>query len=114
MEVYYKLDKTEKAREIWYEVAKRYQQRLTFYASLGFEEQDGLTDEISMDVQRYRSLVDMLVYVRDEEIIEQEAQTFNEYLELFDYSSEENEIPDEDEMLQKLLNSEDSTTTDSM
>ncbi len=114
MEVYYKLDKTEKAREIWYEVAKRYQQRLTFYASLGFEEQDGLTDEISMDVQRYRSLVDMLVYVRDEEIIEQEAQTFNEYLELFDYSSEENEIPDEDEMLQKLLNSEDYTTTDSM
>jgi tetratricopeptide (TPR) repeat protein len=114
MEVYYKLDKPEKAREIWYQVAERYQDRLTYYASLDFEKQDALTDEISMDVQRYRSLVDMLVYVGDEDIVQKEAETFNSYLEKFSSPSGEMEAPDEDQMFQELLNSEDKAVNDTL
>jgi hypothetical protein len=114
MEVYYKLDKPEKAREIWYQVAERYQDRLTYYASLDFEKQDALTDEISMDVQRYRSLVDMLVYVGDEDIVQKEAETFNSYLEKFSSPSDEMEAPDEDQMFQELLNSEDKAVNDTL
>ena len=113
MEVYYKLDKPEKARKIWYDVASRYQGRINYYASLEPERLDDLSDEISMDLQRYRSLVDMLIYVGDEEILEKEAQTFNTYLELFGYSSEMDE-PTQDEMIEMLLNSQDSTTSDSL
>ena len=113
MEVYYKLDKPEKAREIWYDVAKRYQDKLEYYASLEYERQEGLSEEISMDVQRYRSLVDMLVYVRDDEILEKEAETFNSYLELFNYANDTDE-PTEDEMIEMLLNAQDSSSADSL
>jgi hypothetical protein len=110
MEVYYKLDKPEKAREIWYDVVKRYQEKLEYYASLDYERLENLSEELSMDIQRYRSLVDMLVYVRDEDILEKEAETFNSYLELFNYSNDLSE-PTEDEVIEMLLNSQDSSTT---
>jgi hypothetical protein len=67
-----------------------------------------------MDVQRYRSLVDMLVYVGDEDIVQKEAETFNSYLEKFSSPSDEMEAPDEDQMFQELLNSEDKAVNDTL
>ena len=114
IEVYYKLDKVEKARAIWQDVAKKYQEKLRYFSSLDYERQVNLTEEISTDIQRYRSLVDMLIYVQDDEMMQKEAETFNSYLELFDYGNQMQQQPTEEELMQKLLDSGDSTQSDSI
>ena len=73
-----------------------------------------MVEEISTDIQRYRSLVDMLIYVQDDEMMQKEAETFNSYLELFDYGNEMQQQPTEEELMQKLLDSGDSTQLDSI
>jgi tetratricopeptide (TPR) repeat protein len=114
IEVYYKLDKVEKAREIWQEVAKKYQEKLRYFSSLSYEKQSDLVEEISNEIQRYRSLVDMLIYVQDDEMMQQEAETFNSYLELFEYGNQVEDAPSEQELMERLLNSEDSSDNDTL
>ncbi|QTY26111.1 DUF2723 domain-containing protein [Flavobacterium sp. CS20] len=114
IEVYYKIDKTEKARAIWQDVAKKYQEKLRYFSSLNYDRQSQLAEEISTEIQRYRSLVDMLIYVQDDEMMQKEAETFNSYLELFDYGNQLEETPSKEDLMNKLLNSGDSSQTDTI
>ena len=114
IEVYYKLDKVEKARAIWQEVAVKYQEKLRYFSSLSYEKQSELVDPISSEIQRYRSLVDMLIYVQDDEMMQEEAETFNSYLELFEYGNQVEESPSEEELINRLLNSSDTSNGDTL
>ena len=88
---YYQIGEKERAREIWQKVAKKYQESLQYYSQLGLDRQYQMGEEIITNIERYRSLVDLLLYNQDEQLIEEEAQKFNEYLQLFEHFYEDEE-----------------------
>ncbi|WP_458627841.1 protein O-mannosyl-transferase family [Winogradskyella sp. PC D3.3] len=82
---YYEIGNVEKGRALYKDVAKKYQENLVYYSSLSIENQDRLVGEdIYLDIQRYRALIDILVIYNDKEFALQETKTFNSYLSLFD------------------------------
>ncbi|MDT0643399.1 DUF2723 domain-containing protein [Zunongwangia sp. F363] len=91
---YYEVNEPERAREIWEQVAQKYQENLKYYSSWDLDRQYRYADEIISNIERYRSLVDLLVRQQDEEIVREKAEEFNEYLRMFrHFYAEEEEIP---------------------
>ncbi len=89
---YYEIGKKEKARKLYKDVSKKYQENLNYWSELSIENQTRYIDEIVTDIERYRSLVDLLVIYNDEDFALKETAKFNNYLELFKhFSSEETE-----------------------
>ncbi|MFI2742061.1 protein O-mannosyl-transferase family [Zhouia sp. PK063] len=80
---YYKVGDQEKARKLYKEIVKKYQEDLDYYASLDLDWQVNYGSEIVTTISRYRSFVNILVDNNDEELGKEEAQKFNEYLEKF-------------------------------
>lgn len=95
---YYEIANVEKGRALFKDVAKKYQENLVYYSSLSLENQENkVGEDIYLDIQRYRALVDILVIYDDKEFALDETKTFNSYLSLFDalmnrYS--EDELPE--------------------
>lgn len=81
---YYEVDNKEKAQRLFKEVSKKYQENLTYYASLKIDKQERLFEDIYTDIQRYKSLVDVLVRY-DIEFAKAEGDIFNNYLRSFDH-----------------------------
>jgi tetratricopeptide (TPR) repeat protein len=80
---YYELGKEEKARKVYTDVTKKYQEHLNYYNSLKFGKQRLIADEIISDVERYRSLVQLVIEYDDEAFGRAEATKFNDYLKMF-------------------------------
>jgi len=81
---YYEVDAKEKARDLYFKVSKKYQENLTYYSGLTQDSQERLFEDIYVDIQRYKGLVDVLVRY-DIDLAEKEGNTFNNYLRLFKY-----------------------------
>ncbi|WP_445738329.1 protein O-mannosyl-transferase family [Mariniflexile sp.] len=79
---YYEVGNKEKAQKLYKDVAKKYQENLTYYSSLKPSDQERLFEEIYTDIQRYKGLVDVLVKY-DINFAEKEGDVFNSYLKLF-------------------------------
>ncbi|GGD18907.1 DUF2723 domain-containing protein [Hyunsoonleella pacifica] len=91
---YYEVDAKEKARDLYFDVSKKYQENLTHYSGLSEENQERLFEDIYVDIQRYKGLIDVLVKY-DKELAEKEGDIFNNYLRLFKYfygEEEETEV----------------------
>ena len=89
---YYEIDKPEKARKLYTDVARKYQENLTYWSELSIKNQTRYLDEIVTDIERYRSLVDLLVIYNDKDFAMQETEKFNNYLKLFKhFGSDETE-----------------------
>ena len=58
---YYEIGSKEKARKLYKDVTKKYQENLTYYSGLSKETQERYLEEIVTDIERYRSLVDLAV-----------------------------------------------------
>tara|TARA_R110000850_G_scaffold199977_1_gene326157 strand:+ start:61293 stop:64613 length:3321 start_codon:yes stop_codon:yes gene_type:complete len=116
---YFEVDQEEKGYEIYRKLAKKYQEKLDYYATFSYALQSRYLDTILMDIERYRSLVGTLLYGPDEEILKEEAEKFNSYLKLFkhfyaddleeeefdeDIDTSDMDIPDE-ETLMRLIDS---------
>lgn len=82
---YYKIGEKDKARSIFLELERIYQEKLTYWSTLSLERQYKNLDEIATDIERYRSLVDVIAIYRDEEFIGEKADAFNKYLGLFEH-----------------------------
>ncbi|WP_282031291.1 glycosyltransferase family 117 protein [Winogradskyella eximia] len=102
---YYEIGNVEKGRALYKDVAKKYQENLVYYSGLSIENQEQkVGEEIYLDIQRYRALIDILVIYNDKDFALQETKTFNSYLTLFDelmdrYSDDElPEVPDDMDM----------------
>lgn len=80
---YYKIEETEKAREIWNELATIYQQQLTYFAQLSYNEQRSVFSEIYSNIDRYRDLVDIAIVNEDEDYAREKAEEFNTYVKQF-------------------------------
>jgi hypothetical protein len=99
---YYEIGNVEKGRALFKDVARKYQENLVYYSNLSLDNQESkVGEDIYLDIQRYRALVDILVVYNDKDFALEETKTFNNYLSLFDqlmnrYSEEDlPEIPDD-------------------
>ena len=86
---------------------------MRYFGSLSYEHQSDLVDEISSEIQRYRALVDLLLYVQDDEMMQIEAEKFNSYLELFSYGEAEEE-PTEEDLIKQFIEDSDSADSDTI
>ena len=104
---YYEVDNQDKARQLFKEVATKYQENLKYYSTLTRENQDNNFTEILTDIERYKALVDVLVEY-DRDFAKEESMTFTNYLELFKqyYDSEPepeiSPVPSDKDFLQQL------------
>lgn len=79
---YYEVGNKEKAQQLFKDVSKKYQENLTYYSGLTVNSQEQLFEDIYTDIQRYKSLVDILM-TYDPEFAKTESESFNSYLKLF-------------------------------
>jgi hypothetical protein len=98
---YYEVDKPEKARQVFKDVSKIYQEKLLYYSGLKIQRQYGMADEIISDMEKYRGLIDIIIAKDTEEMARQEANEFNNYLSLFRHFYSEEEGMDVDKDLQQ-------------
>ncbi|SFW68854.1 Protein of unknown function [Sinomicrobium oceani] len=81
---YYKTGQTEKARELFLKIAEKYQENLSYYLSSGkaFTSQDN----VIYDIQRYRSVLDVVVDNDEESFGKKQTDTFNSFLDRLEKS----------------------------
>ncbi|MDT0685147.1 glycosyltransferase family 117 protein [Autumnicola psychrophila] len=96
IEGYYEVNEIEKARDLWEQVAEKYQENLNYYSTWDQDRQYRYASEIINDIERYRSLINILVRQQDEEIVKEKAEEFNTYLRLFRHFYAEDEEIDTD------------------
>lgn len=99
---YYEVGNPEKARQVYDDVSKKYQEHLVYYSGLKVARQYNIAEDIISDMERYRALIDLVVRYDREEFARSEAGKFNDYIKLFKhfYADPEDEI-DVDKGLQK-------------
>ncbi len=98
---YYKIGEKQKARDLWLKLAKKYQEQLTYFGSLELKDQYNYAEEIVTNVERYRSVVDLLLINQDREMVEEKADEFNKYLRMFTRLYSSDEEYDDEEAIQK-------------
>ena len=102
---YFEVGNKDKARKLFKDVAKKYQENLVYYSGQNLDRQGEIIDEIFTDIQKYRSLVDVLVTYDDRDFALEETKKFNEYLGLFGPLMGDEDPNTEDEVdLQELFN----------
>ncbi len=80
---YYELEATDKARGLYMEVSRKYQESLTYYSALTERNQSKYIQAIYSDIERYRGLVDVATLYETEDFVKTEMEKFNNYLRLF-------------------------------
>ena len=90
---YYKVGESNKARELFEKLKKKYQERLEYYASTSLDEQYNNIDDIIADMEAYRRNIDIVITNDSEDIAEKETLIFNEYIDKFQHF-----YKDEDDM----------------
>ncbi|WP_347373852.1 DUF2723 domain-containing protein [Aequorivita sp. Q41] len=98
---YYELENIEKARKVYKDVTAKYQEHLLYYNGLKFSKQRAIAEDIISDMERYRSLVQLVVYDDDEAYARAEAKKFNDYLKLFRHFYSPDEAMDLDRDVEK-------------
>jgi hypothetical protein len=94
---YYEVENKEKARKLYKDVAKKYQESLVYYSGFDVETQRDVVEQIFTDIQKYRALVDVLVTYDDKDFALEETKLFNSYLDAFSRLMGEDEIATEPE-----------------
>ena len=115
IEGYFEVGKPEKAKQLWEKVAGKYQQNLKFYSGWDESRQLEYADRIITDMERYRSLVDLLFRQGEREYGREKADEFNNYLKLFPrFYDEAEELEEEPVMPEEDLFELDGTKTQSL
>ncbi len=97
---YYEVGNKEKAQRLFKDVAKKYQENLTYYSGLKVENQERLFEDIYTDIQRYKGLIDVLNEY-DADFHETENDVFNNFLKLFSHFYGGEDIPVNDPQTDK-------------
>jgi cbb3-type cytochrome oxidase subunit 3 len=82
---YYKVGETEKARALFGELKKVYQDRLNYYAGIPLDEQYDKIEDIIGDMEGYRRIIDIVIENNDREMAEKETMIFNEHIDQFSH-----------------------------
>ncbi len=73
---YYNLGETEKAQNLYKEVAKKHYEKLAYYGSLDKNTQRLVGEEVVTDAARYLGLIDVLIANQDKELLSEELDTY--------------------------------------
>ena len=92
---YFEVGADEKAKKLFMDVAKKYQENLVYYSGQDVAVQTDIIDEIFTDIQKYRSLVDALVAYGDRDFALEQTKVFNDYLGLFGPLMGDDELSEE-------------------
>ena len=80
---YYLINKSNKARELFDQIAEKYQENLFYYSTISNSNKNRFANEIYSDIERYRSLVDIIISFDKGEFLYSRMKDFNDYLDLF-------------------------------
>lgn len=80
---YYEVGQKQKARQLLTDLIVKYQQNLKFYKGLKASEQNDLIIDIITDIERYRTLIEVMRDRGDTEFFNQQKSTFNSYNQMF-------------------------------
>lgn len=80
---YYQTNDAVKAQELLNHLIAKYQENLNYYSKLTQSEQSELAVDIITDIERYRSLIDVMKKNGDITFFEKNKKTFNTYIEMF-------------------------------
>ena len=105
---YYELEATEKARKLYIDVSRKYQENLAYYSTLSDYNQSKHIQTIYNDIERYRSLVDVTAFYETEAFIKTEMGKFNSYLRLFTGEPEAEDLQDKKDMDSIVLDADES------
>ena len=109
---YYEVDAKDKARKLFKDVSKKYQENLSYYGNLDETDQYELVEEILTDIERYKAILDVVNQYDDDEFANQESDIFSDYLSLFDSFGGGQEEPESEELIPDMdietLNNSDS------
>ena len=83
IESYYMVGNDEKARDLFLEISNKYKENLFYYSNLTESNKNKYAQDIYTDIERYRSLVGVIISYEDGIFLEDEMEEFNSYLELF-------------------------------
>ncbi|AWG20384.1 hypothetical protein FFWV33_02000 [Flavobacterium faecale] len=80
---YYQTGEPVKAQELLNHLIAKYRENLDYYSKLEPSEQSELAMDIVTDIERYRSLVEVMKANNDMTFFEKNKKTFNTYIEIF-------------------------------
>ena len=80
---YYEVDAKEKARELFQQVAVKYQENLNYFGQVSDDNKSKYIQNVYFDIERYKGLVDTISLYEDKDFIKAEMEKFNGYLRLF-------------------------------
>jgi tetratricopeptide (TPR) repeat protein len=92
---YYEVGNKDKAQRLFTQIAGKYQENLKYYSGLKINSQEKLFEDIYTDIQRYKSLVDILLKY-DPQFADKESDVFNNHLKLFTHFYEDSSVDDFD------------------
>ena len=88
---YYKINEKQKARDILTKLSMKYQENLNYFKELKASDQNDLYIDIVTDIERYRSLLKVMLDNNDLEFYEKNRTTFNNFNALFKRFDRKNE-----------------------
>ena len=81
---YYKIDEKAKAQQLLEKLIVKYQENLNYYGKLKSSEQNSISTPIIIDIERYRSLLQVMKDNEDMEFYNKNKITFNTYIIMFE------------------------------
>ncbi len=88
---YYKVGETAKAHDLLNKLVQKYKENLNYYATLTPGDQTDLAMDIITDIERYRSLLEVMKKNNDKAFYEKHKVTFNTYVNVFERFGREKE-----------------------
>lgn len=88
---YYKVGEKEKAHDLLNKLVQKYKENLNYYATLSAGDQSDLAIDIITDIERYRSLLQVMKDNKDLAFYNNHKITFNTYVNVFERFGREKE-----------------------
>jgi hypothetical protein len=88
---YYKVGETAKAHDLLNKLTQKYKEELNYYSTLSGSDQTDLAMDIITDIERYRSLLQVMKDNKDLAFYEKHKVPFNTYVNVFERFGREKE-----------------------
>ena len=85
IEGYYRIGATEDARKLFGQIAEKYRDQLEYFESLSLNFQYDLGEEILTEIERYRSLIEVIIDNNDEEFMASKIVAFQKHTAPFEF-----------------------------
>ena len=88
---YYEIGKKEKARQLLEKLMTKYKENLNYYGSLNPADQSDIAIDVITDIERYRSLLQVMRENGDMPFYNKNRAVFNTYIKMFEHFERERE-----------------------